>query len=560
MIGVTPFRNSAGRVLIVVPNLTIKTNVFDELNVSDPNCFYTKRGVFVPSVGPYISELKTKANIHDCDAAHMVVANIQQFSGDNNRWYEKFPRDYFKMILVDEGHHGVAESWQRLFEYFDGARVVSFTATPVRSDGRSVEGERIYAFSYARSMVMGFISPIEAVYVKPATLEFTSQKETKTLSIEEVLEMREKDWFSRGIALSERCNEHIVQASLDRLDEVLKFGRPRQIIAVACSIRHAEQVACLYRQHGKETAVLHSGLSQEERDRIEAGLRSGIIDVVVQVNILGEGYDLGTLSVAAVFRPYRSLTPYIQFVGRILRLAIPNVPSSPGNKVYLVSHVGLNDERWWDDFKNFDEDDQQFFAEYLAGSEEYELAESKGSPRRSLRPFMRVLNEVVNSYVQKGFLRGIDEQLVTELIETIQSKGFDPAELGLTEDAIRMRLELAVAAEKEVPASTRIVLPQQMREALKTRVTKEARSIADAVANRLEIMHAGRDLLTKFPGKGPNNAAILVALAGASQNTVMEIEKGHRDDATIDQLQRAIAASADIVDSLSSLVRDKLGR
>lgn len=73
----------------------------------------------MPQTGPFMSELKTGANLHDCDAAHIVVANIQQFAGRNNRWYEKFPRDYFRMILVDEGHHNVAESWRRLFDYFD---------------------------------------------------------------------------------------------------------------------------------------------------------------------------------------------------------------------------------------------------------------------------------------------------------------------------------------------------------------------------------------------------------------------------------------------------------
>jgi len=43
------------------------------------------------------------ANIHDCDAAHIVVANIQQFARVRNRWYEALPTDYFDMILVDEG-------------------------------------------------------------------------------------------------------------------------------------------------------------------------------------------------------------------------------------------------------------------------------------------------------------------------------------------------------------------------------------------------------------------------------------------------------------------------
>ena len=83
-----------------------------------------------------------------------------------------------------------------------------------------------------------------------------------------------------------------MNASVQQLHAVRRLGSPRQIIAVACSIRHATQVAALYREQGLRVEVLHSQLKTDERDRIEATLRSGVTDVVVQVNILGEGYDL----------------------------------------------------------------------------------------------------------------------------------------------------------------------------------------------------------------------------------------------------------------------------
>jgi superfamily II DNA or RNA helicase len=155
LMGLAPFGVAKGRVLIIAPNLIIRENIRRELNISDPNCFYIKRSVFTPTEGPFLSELKTGANLHDCDEAHIVVANIQQFSGARNKWYEALPSDYFHMILVDEGHHNVAETWTRLFEYFEKSKVVSFTATPMRSDGQVVAGECVYKFGYARSMVMG---------------------------------------------------------------------------------------------------------------------------------------------------------------------------------------------------------------------------------------------------------------------------------------------------------------------------------------------------------------------------------------------------------------------
>ena len=185
LMGLTPFGLAKGRVLMIAPNLTIRQTIKRELNIGDPNCFFKKRNVFAPKDGPFISELKTGANIHDCDAAHIVIANIQQFRGANNKWYESLSPDYFDMILVDEGHHNVADTWRRLFDYFSEAKVVSFTATPLRSDGQIVAGERVYRFGYARSMIMGFISPIEAVFVTPKEITFTADGETKQLSLEE---------------------------------------------------------------------------------------------------------------------------------------------------------------------------------------------------------------------------------------------------------------------------------------------------------------------------------------------------------------------------------------
>ena len=272
------------------------------------------------------------------------------------------------------------------------------------------------------------------------------------------------------------------------------------------------------------------------------------------MNILGEGYDLPTLSVAALFRPYRSLSPYVQFVGRILRLAQPDTPYSPANHVYLVSHIGLNDDRWWTDFTQFDKDDQDFFHEYLQGELEIE-GEGEGSTRLSLRPFMRVLNEVVESYQRKGYLKAIDDVMIGDLFSMIREKGFEPSEFGLTEDMVRRRLA-AAQQEGEIRAFTPVIQPQERREALKGRLQQEARSIADTVVNRLQLGHRGRDLLRAF--SGDHNAEILIRLASAEQNKVMGVETGQRGSADIAQLEAAIDASADIADKLSSLVREKM--
>ena len=552
LMGITPFGIANGRILILAPNLTIRDNIQRELDIGNPNCFYKRRGVFEPTTGPYLSELKTGANIHDCDAAHIVVANIQQFVGPKNRWFSSLPRDYFDMILVDEGHHNVADTWRRMFEYFGGAKVVSYTATPTRSDGQSVRGKLLYRFGYKDSMMHGFISQIDALFVEPSELTFTVKGQVSVLKLDEVIKLRENDWFSRGVALSEECNKNIVDASILQLHNVRKYGRPRQLIAVACSIRHAGQIQSLYQERRCRVEVLHSDLHSKEQELVESRLREGLIDGVVQVGMLGEGYDLPTLAVAAVFRPYRSLSPYVQFIGRILRLALPDLPYSKANHVFLVSHLGLNDDRFWSDFTNFDNDDQEFFREYL---QDHIRSESDGHVRLTLRPFMRVLNETVEHYRQRGYLGEVDDVVVEDILMTIREKGFDPSELGLTKEMIMRRMMMG-HDDIKTPAYTSIVQPQRRREALKKRVHQESRSIADTVLNRFNLPHRGRQLLKYF--SGTHNTDVLIRLASSRQNKVMGIESGERQSASVSQFEAAIQASPDIVDALSTLLREKL--
>ena len=552
LMAMTPFGVADGRVLIVAPNLTVRENIRRELDVSKPHCFYRKRGVITPKCGPFLSVLKSKANIHDCDAAHIVVANIQQFTGSNNRWMKVLSKNYFDMILVDEGHHNVADTWRSLFDHFQNAKIVSYTATPMRSDGQIVQGKQIYKFGYTDSMIKGYISQIGAVFVEPKELTFTVKGESVTLNLDRVIEMSEHEWFSRGVALSEECNRSIVEASIDRLNIVRNLGTSRQLIAVACSIRHAAQIKSLYQERGHKVEVLHSRLSGAQREHVENQLRSGLLDVVVQVSMLGEGYDLPTLAVAAVFRPYRSLSPYIQFVGRILRLAMPDFPYAKANQVFLVSHAGLNDNRWWSDFRNFDSADQEFFSEYL---QTHVQSDTDGRIRLTLRPFMSVVDEVVEHYRQQGYLKEINDVMVDEVLKEIRAKGFEPSEFGLSEEIMKKRMMMG-QGDAMIPMNSTIVQPQARREALRERLQQEARSIAGVVMNRLKISPTGKELRKYFHGS--HNTAILIRLAGSRQNKVMGIGSSQRHSASVSQIKAGIDATADIADALSSLIREKL--
>ena len=112
-----PFGIAKGRVLIITPNLTILKGVAAALDITTPNCFWRARKVLKTyQAGPYRAILNGRnANIHDCICSHFVVTNIQQLASSADRWLPQFPDGFFDMILVDEGHHNVADSWRVSF-------------------------------------------------------------------------------------------------------------------------------------------------------------------------------------------------------------------------------------------------------------------------------------------------------------------------------------------------------------------------------------------------------------------------------------------------------------
>ncbi len=159
LMALLPFQIARGRVLIIAPNVEIRRRISTDLDAANADCFWKKTAIMRDlSNGPFVAVLDGRdANVHDCEDSHIVVTNIQQLASSADRWLPAFTQDYFDMILVDEGHHNIAPSWQRVFEAFPQAKVISLTATPFRSDGQAVEGTRIYSYPFSRAMMMGYI-------------------------------------------------------------------------------------------------------------------------------------------------------------------------------------------------------------------------------------------------------------------------------------------------------------------------------------------------------------------------------------------------------------------
>ena len=124
------------------------------------------------------------------------------------------------MIIIDEAHHSEASSWKTVIHKFSQTKIIYMTATPFRSDRKEIDGTLIYRYPFRSATLKGYVKRLKSVYVAPSTISLQwHDNKGVTYTLEEVLKLKEKDWFSREIALSKLCNEHIVENSLKKLEE-----------------------------------------------------------------------------------------------------------------------------------------------------------------------------------------------------------------------------------------------------------------------------------------------------------------------------------------------------
>lgn len=555
-----PFGIAEGRVLVVTPNLTIRKGVQDALDITSRECFWTKTRVLSDfTAGPWTAVLDgPAANVHDAIESDFVVTNVQQLASRADRWLPKFPTDFFDMILVDEGHHAPAESWQKVFRRFPNAKVVSLTATPFRADEKQMHGVPLYKFTFTKAMVQGYIKQIHSRNVAPAELYFTYSDDTSVKhTLDEVLELREEAWFRRGVALSPECNRHIVEASIQQCNAMrAETGVKHQVIAAACTVDHARQVAALYEECGYVAAEIHSDMDEDDQDAVLERLRTGALDCIVQVQMLGEGFDHPRLSVGAIFRPFRSLGPYIQFVGRVMRVVQQNKPDHPDNQGHVVSHVGLNNDERWSEFRELDLEDQELIRGWVTGNaDDAEPAESTSEPRsRRFDGGMLVNNEILTSFIDQAYLDPTDDRVLEEMLAKEVAPGLTLGDI-TTMEQLRAAL-LARQAERRAEAPATIpVSPQRRRQSARKRLNQRVGSIANRVLDDLGLPRQGRELAKVVKGPlGPNVQVVTRLL-----NTGVSDEVGvDREQASADDIERAYNKIDAIADEVREYIASKL--
>lgn len=342
LIAISSYATGAQRVLVIAPGTRIRWQLGGDLRANSATNFYNRFGVISRDQAfPETTIVESgRVNLDDIRHADIVVANIQQIAGDENRWLDALEADFFDLILVDEAHHNTAASWQQVKQRFPAARIVNFSATPSRADGGLMEGEIIYSFPVLRAIEAGYVKRLRAKMLQPTELRYVDRTDgqERLINADEVRRLGETDVeFRRGIVMSEETLASIIDQSIAELRRLREeAGEPRlKIIASAVNYDHCIQITEAFRARGLRANYVHSREGQAN-DRVFLQLENHELDAIVQARMLGEGFDHPYLAVAMVGSIFANLSLFVQFVGRIMRAIEQNQPGHPTNQGVVV--------------------------------------------------------------------------------------------------------------------------------------------------------------------------------------------------------------------------------
>ncbi len=229
------------------------------------------------------------------------------------------------LIIVDECHHAVGgNTWGRVLEHFDQARVLGVTATPQRMDGKGLGVDQggffdrmVVGPSVAELTARGYLSPA-VVYAPKQQIDLSGVK------------TRMGDWAPGELAAA--VDRPMLTGDAVAHYQRLCAGEPA--IAFCASVAHAEHVAESFRAAGFQAASVDGSLPASERERRIADLGRGELHVLTSCDIISEGTDIPVVSAAIMLRPTQSVALALQQMGRALRVY-------PGKqRAVILDHAG----------------------------------------------------------------------------------------------------------------------------------------------------------------------------------------------------------------------------
>ena len=267
--------------------------------------------------------------------SHIKVMSIQWLSRHYQDMAEK-P----SLIVIDEAHHAVAKTYAEVMNAYPETKKLGVTATPCRLNKKGFTDlfdVLLQSWPTKKFIADGRLSLYDYMSIKADSID---QRMVFGLT---------KRGADGDFSLKEMSEKLDVQPSIERLcDTILRYASNKKGIVYAIDIKHAEHIAEQYRVHGVHAVAISSKTPNDERRLTIDKFKAGLIQVLVNVDLFGEGFDCPDVEFIQLARPTLSLAKYLQQVGRGMRVF-------EGKKFCLIlDNVGLyrlfglpSDERDW---------------------------------------------------------------------------------------------------------------------------------------------------------------------------------------------------------------------
>ena len=230
----------------------------------------------------------------------VVVGSVQTLMREKR--LNQFPEDYFGTIIIDEAHHCISDSYQKVLNHFPEAQVLGVTATPDRGDMRNL-GEIFdslaYEYTLPRAIREGYLSPIKAMTI-PLKLSLAG------------VSIQAGDFKAGDIATA--LDPYLYQIA----DEMAKYCRERKTVVFLPLVKTSQKFRDILLEKGFKAAEVN-GESRDRKEILEAFDR-GDYNVLCNSMLLTEGWDCPSVDCIVVLRPTKVRSLYSQMVGRGTRL------------------------------------------------------------------------------------------------------------------------------------------------------------------------------------------------------------------------------------------------
>lgn len=231
----------------------------------------------------------------------VVVGSVQTLMREKR--LSSFDSDYFDTIIIDEAHHCISDSYQRILQHFSGAHVLGVTATPDRGDMKNLGTffeSLAYEYTLPKAIKEGYLSPIKALTI-PLKLDMSGVSvqagDFKASDISTAL-----DPYLQGI-----------------VEEMKKYCQDKKTVVFLPLVKTSQKFRDLLNKYGFRAAEVNG--DSQDRAEILKDFDSGKYNVLCNSMLLTEGWDCPSVNCIVVLRPTKIRSLYCQMVGRGTRLS-----------------------------------------------------------------------------------------------------------------------------------------------------------------------------------------------------------------------------------------------